>query len=117
MDSKKIEVKDSGKYGKAIFATEPIRAGEVICTLDGVFIKAERASLVPNDPPDMLQDHAVQVGEHLCATGQGWAATFLTRVVQTAWYKDSIPLWPCGTYSQAKNFLTTIPPQKTVTGF
>lgn len=62
MDHPNIEVCDTNHYGLALFAVASIGKDEVIVEFDGETYEAQRASLLPNDPPDYLQDHVIQIG-------------------------------------------------------
>jgi len=60
MENKKVEIKETEKYGKAVFAKSKIKKGEVIGVFDGKVYEAERAMLLPDVPPLRAGRHAVQ---------------------------------------------------------
>lgn len=51
------------KFGRGLFAVEDIAVGETIAEFDGEIYTAALASLLPNDPPLYVQDHAVQFSD------------------------------------------------------
>ena len=64
MDNPKVEVRETGKYGKSLFASEGISKGEVIADWSGGRIyKAAKTTDLPNDPPYFVQKHAMQFSE------------------------------------------------------
>ncbi len=62
MDHPGIEVRDTNQYGLALFAVSPIAKDEVIVVFEGMIYEAQRASVLPNGPPDYVKDHAIQIG-------------------------------------------------------
>ena len=78
MDHACVEVRDTGKYGLALFAAGPIRKDEVVVEFDGEIFEADRASLLPNNPPDYLQDHVIQIGQ-TSYRGSIGVATYLSH--------------------------------------
>jgi SET domain-containing protein len=59
-DSKKVAVRQTENRDKGLFAVEDIRASEFIAAFDGEIYEAERCSLLPNNPPLLVRDHAIQ---------------------------------------------------------
>jgi uncharacterized protein len=55
MDSKKVIVRETGKYGKGVFAVEPIKKDEVLAECDGEIFTGEY-----DDWTDDQLDHAIQ---------------------------------------------------------
>lgn len=51
------------KIGRGLFAREDIDTGETIVEFDGDIYTAVKASLLPNDPPLYVRDHAVQFSD------------------------------------------------------
>lgn len=54
-------MKDTTDRGRGLFASKDIYAGEVIAAFDGETYEAERCSLLPNEPPLFVRDHAIQI--------------------------------------------------------
>lgn len=51
------------KFGRGLFADYNLAKDEVVAEFDGEIYTASLASLLPNDPPLYIQDHAVQFSE------------------------------------------------------
>jgi SET domain-containing protein len=51
------------RFGRGLFAVDDIAVGETIAEFDGEIYTAKLASLLPNDPPLYVQDHAVQFSD------------------------------------------------------
>lgn len=65
MDNPKVEVRTTERYGKSLFAVKDIPKDEVIADWTGGRIyHAERATDLPDGPPDFVRDHAIQFEEH-----------------------------------------------------
>lgn len=62
-DNPKSVIRETNKYGKAVFAKAKIKAGEFISIFDGKFYEAKRAMLLPDVPPLRAGRHAVQFGK------------------------------------------------------
>jgi SET domain-containing protein len=62
MDHPAIEVRDTNHYGLALFTVSPIVKDEVIVVFEGLVYEAESASALPNEPPDYVKNHAIQIG-------------------------------------------------------
>jgi len=60
MSNDKVEVKDAGIFGRGLFAKRIINEGEAIAIFDGPIYEAEKASNLPNLPPLMVRDTAIQ---------------------------------------------------------
>lgn len=60
MENKKVIIKETEKYGKAVFAKANVKKGEVIGVFNGKVYEAERAMLLPDVPPLRAGRHAVQ---------------------------------------------------------
>ena len=60
MGNPKVEIRETDKYGRAVFTKEKIHKGEVIGAFDGEYYEAERAMLLPNEPPLLAGRHAIQ---------------------------------------------------------
>lgn len=73
MDNPKVIVKNTRKYGQALFARENINKGEVIAAFNGDIIKARNIFNIPNDPPFELRDHAIQFEENKWRDSKGIA--------------------------------------------
>jgi uncharacterized protein len=64
MDNLKVEVRDTNKYGKSLFAKDNIGKNEIIADWSkGHVYHAKSASELPNNPPDFIKDHAIQFAE------------------------------------------------------
>jgi len=59
----KVIVGKSNKFGRGLFAIADISKGEVIAEFDGEIYTAKLASLLPNNPPLFVRDHAVQFSD------------------------------------------------------
>ncbi len=57
MDSQKVEIRDTKKYGQGVFAREGIYAGEIIASFDG-----NRYDVDPLLHGSDANDHAIQYG-------------------------------------------------------
>lgn len=65
MHSKKVILKDTKKYGKAVFAGRDIQKGEVVAAFTGKIYELKDDDMeLPNDPPWYVRDHAIQVGQN-----------------------------------------------------
>jgi SET domain-containing protein len=73
MDNKKVEIRETEKYGRAVFAKEDIQKEEIIASFDGPVYEAERAMLLPNDPPLCAGRHSVQFEERKYRDSNGIA--------------------------------------------
>ncbi len=73
MDNPKAIVKETEKYGKAVFAKEDLNKGEIIASFDGLIYEAEKSSDLPNDLPLQIQDHVIQFEEHKWRDSNGIA--------------------------------------------
>jgi len=60
MSNPKAEIRDTQKYGKAVFAKTKINKGEIIGIFNGETYEAPRAMLLPDEPPLRAGRHAVQ---------------------------------------------------------
>jgi len=60
MDNAKVEIKETLKYGKAVFAKDKIFKGEIIGAFHGETYEAPRAMLLPDEPPLRAGRHAIQ---------------------------------------------------------
>lgn len=72
MDNPKVIVKETGKYGKGLFAKENIKKGEIIASFDGDIYEAEKASDLPSESPN-VRDYAIQFEEHKWRYSNGFA--------------------------------------------
>jgi len=64
MDNPKVEIKETKKYGKALFAKGDIKKGEIIANWTGGRVyKSKKATSLPNESPYFVQDHAIQFAE------------------------------------------------------
>lgn len=68
MDNPKAFVRRTKKYGKAVFAKEPIRKGEVIAVFDGKIYDDDF-----DDWTDDLLNHTIQVGPSCWRDSKGFA--------------------------------------------
>ncbi|MCX6803603.1 MAG: NUDIX domain-containing protein [Candidatus Diapherotrites archaeon] len=59
----KAIVGKSEKFGRGLFAIADIAKGETIAEFDGKIYTAKLASLLPNNPPLFVRDHAIQFSE------------------------------------------------------
>ena len=73
MDNAKVIIKETRKYGKGLFAREDIKKGQVIARFDGEVFEAEKCSLLPNEPPLLIRDHAIQFEENKWKDSKGFA--------------------------------------------
>ena len=62
-DHQKVVVELNGKFGRGLLAIADLPKGEVIAEFDGNIYTARLSSLLPNDPPLCVRDHAVQLSE------------------------------------------------------
>lgn len=69
MDNSKVIVKETGKYGKGLFAKEDIKRGEIIASFDGEIYEAEKCS----DLEPKIRDYAIQFEEHKWRYSRGFA--------------------------------------------
>jgi hypothetical protein len=51
------------RFGRGLFALNDLAKNEIIAEFDGDIYTARLASLLPNDPPLFIQDHAVQFSD------------------------------------------------------
>ena len=72
-DNVKLILKETSKYGKAVFAKEEIEKDEVIAIWNGLVYKAENNSDLPNDFPMMVADHAIQFEKNKLTDSKGIA--------------------------------------------
>ncbi len=72
-DNPKVVVRDTHKYGLAVFAEEDILAGEIVVFFDGEIYEADRASDIPNDPPLYIQNHVLQFDSRRWRYSSGFA--------------------------------------------
>lgn len=70
MDNTKAEIKETQKYGKAVFARDKIFKGEVIGAFHGEIYEAPRAMLLPDEPPLHAGRHAVQFEKYKWQDGK-----------------------------------------------
>lgn len=90
MDNKKVYTKDTGKYGKGLFAKGPIGKNEAIAVFDGKVYVATAASQLPNDPPLYVQDHAIQIGQNEWRDTEGIGRYFSHSCEPNCGMKDNI---------------------------
>ena len=65
MDNPKVIVKETGKYGKGLFAKDDISKGEIIADwTDGKVYEAEKCSYLPKNIKKNPRDYAIQFEEH-----------------------------------------------------
>lgn len=62
--SPKVEVRDTGSYGKGLFAKQDIRKGELLSAFGGYFITRLEEELLPED----FNDTGIQISEELVLT-------------------------------------------------
>lgn len=79
LDNPKIETKRCPQLGRAVFAREKIRTGEVITMFVGPIHRAKKISDLPNDPPDYMRDHVIQIGEEEYLHGKGGLAELINH--------------------------------------
>lgn len=72
-DNPKVIVKNSRKYGQAMFARDDIYEGEIITKFNGLIFQAKNVLNIPNDPPFYWRDHAVQFDENKWRDSRGIA--------------------------------------------
>lgn len=72
-DNPKLILKETQQYGKAVFANDDIERDEVIALWDGPVYEVENNSELPNDPPLMVADHAIQFEQHKWRDSEGLA--------------------------------------------
>ncbi len=83
-DSQKAFVKDTERYGKGVFAKEPIKKGEVIAVFDGDIYEADKCSDLPNQLPLKVRDHAIQVAENRWQDSNGFGR-FMNHSCEPNW--------------------------------
>jgi len=60
-----VVVRNTSKYGKALFASADIKKGSLVFDYSGCReIHAGKVSDIPNEPPEFIRDHTLQIGEH-----------------------------------------------------
>ena len=65
MDNPKAKVSKTKIYGKDLFAKEDIKKGEIIADwTSGKVYTAKKATDLPNNPPDYVQNHAIQFAKN-----------------------------------------------------
>jgi SET domain-containing protein len=72
-DNPKLVRKETELYGGGVFATADIKKDEVIALWNGPVYEAENNSDLPNDPPLMVADHAIQFEKHKWRDSEGLA--------------------------------------------
>ncbi|RPI82219.1 MAG: SET domain-containing protein-lysine N-methyltransferase [Nitrosopumilales archaeon] len=72
-DNPKVELMNHTDFGKGVFAKEKIFLGEIIAVYDGEIYSAEKASDLPNDPPNNFRDHLVQFAPNKYRDSNGLA--------------------------------------------
>lgn len=88
MDSSKVEVKETEKYGKATFAKEFIQKGECIAAFDGKEYEAQSCLDLPEEPAD----HAIQFAEHKWKDSKGIARYINHSCEPNCGIKDSFKI-------------------------
>tara|TARA_B100000609_G_scaffold199687_1_gene206536 strand:+ start:12736 stop:13254 length:519 start_codon:yes stop_codon:yes gene_type:complete len=71
MDSSKIQLKKTKKYGLGVFASKPIKKGEVLAEFDGKIYDEDFEDWTTD-----LQNHTVQCGPERWRDSKGWARYF-----------------------------------------
>lgn len=79
LDNPKVGVKKLPHLGRAVFAQEAVRAGEVIAAFVGQVHRAKKISDLPNDPPDELRDHCIQVSAETYLHGKSGLAELINH--------------------------------------
>ena len=92
LDNPKIVIKWTNKYGRALFAQDDIKKGEVIAAFDGEIYEVKKASDLPNDPPLFIQDHAIQFEKHKYRDSIGVARLASHACVPNCGIKDKFKM-------------------------
>lgn len=79
LENPKVSVQKIPEMGRAVFAREPIHAGEIIAAFVGTVHRAKKISELPNDPPDYMRDHVIQIGEEEYLHGKGGLAELINH--------------------------------------
>lgn len=72
-DNHKLILRETQKYGRAVFANDEIEKDEIIAFWDGLIYNAEKNSDLPNDFPLMVADHAIQFEKNKWRDSKGLA--------------------------------------------
>ena len=62
--NKKFVITETNQYGLGLFASHNIQKGTMLAIFNGETYEAEQCSKLPNDPPRLIRDHAIQYAEH-----------------------------------------------------
>ncbi|MGE3279036.1 MAG: SET domain-containing protein [Candidatus Altimarinota bacterium] len=79
LDNPKVQIQRLPHLGRAVFAREKIAAGEIIAAFAGSIHQAKKISELPNDPPDFMRDHVIQIGEETYLHGKGGLAELVNH--------------------------------------
>lgn len=59
-----VELRETGRYGLGVFAKVDLVSNQQILHFDGPVYRARFASDLPNDPPLLIRDRAIQIAEN-----------------------------------------------------